>query len=270
MKTLIRCAALTFAAGLGACSGDPSGTQATPLLNADVATVVADNTGDDVDMMREPVFFVTLPLGAPALGPGTGELAPVNCAFNATNQRLECPETTRGGSLVIRRSYAFWDANDVPQDHYDALLTAKANVKTHIAGERSGDFWSASIVRDRDLTATGLLGDETTRTWNGTGSSRAEHSRHREDGAERSYVIECTLTVANVVVPVPRSDERFPISGTITHHCSITFEGGPRDGQTVERTAVVTFNGTASATVAVGDRTFDINLRTRHRGPGRP
>jgi hypothetical protein len=38
----------------------------------------------------------------------------------------------------------------------------------------------------------------------------------------------------------------------------------------VERTAVVTFNGSATATVTVGDRTFDIDLTTRHRGPGRP
>ncbi len=271
MRSLIRCGAVTCAVILGACSQDTTGTQATPLLNADMATVIADNTGDDVDIMREPVFFVAMPIGAgPALGPGTGDLAPANCPFNVAIQRLECPEVTRDNSLIVRRSYAFWDENNVSQDHYDALLTAKANIKTHIAGERSGEYWSASIVRDRDLTVTGLLGDETTRTWNGTGFSRAEHSRHREGGEERSYVIECTLTIENVVVPVPRSDERFPLSGTITHHCSITFEGGRRDGQTVERTAVVTFNGTATATVTVGDRTFDIDLRTRHRGPGRP
>jgi hypothetical protein len=270
MRTLIRWGALASALVLGACSQDSTGTQATPLLNADVATVVADNTGDDVDMMREPVFFVALPLGGPALGPGTGDFNPLSCSYNATTQRIECPDVTRSGTLIIRRSYAFWDEHDVPQDHYDALLTAKANIKTHIEGERSGPGWSASIERDRDMTVTGLLGTETQRTWNGTGTSVATRSRHTESGAERSYTISCTLTVVDVVVPVPSGTPRFPISGTITHHCVITFDGGLRDGQTVERTAIVTFNGTATATVTVGNLTFDIDLTTRHRGPGRP
>ncbi|HEV8600639.1 MAG TPA: hypothetical protein VGQ69_14860 [Gemmatimonadales bacterium] len=270
MKTLIRCGALVSAVILGACSQDSTGTLATPLLNADIATVVADNTGDDVDIMREPVFFVAMPLGGPVLGPGTGDLNPTSCTYNASTQRLECPVVTRAGTLTITRSYAFWDANNVPQDHYDALLTAKANIQTHIEGERSGDGWSASIERDRDMTVTGLLGTETERTWNGTGTSEASRSRHNDSGEERSYTISCDLTVVDVVVPVPNGTPRFPISGTITHHCIITFEGGPRDGQTVERTAIVTFNGTATATVRVGDRTFDIDLTTRHRGPGRP
>jgi len=270
MKTLIRCGALTCAVVLGACSQDSTGTQATPLLNADVATVIADNTGDDVDIMREPVFFVSMPIGAPALAPGSGDLNPGSCTYNATTQRLECPVVTRDGSLTITRSYAFWDANNVPQDHYDALLTAKANIQTHIVGERSGDNWSGSIDRSRDLTVTGLVGTETRRTWNGTGTSEVERSRHRDSGEERSYNISCTLTITNVVVPVPNGDPRFPLSGTITHRCIITFEGGPRDGQTVERTATVTFNGTSTATVTVGDRTFAIDLTTRHRGPGRP
>jgi hypothetical protein len=270
MKTLIRCGALTCAVVLGACSQDSTGTQATPLLNADVATVVADNTGDDVDIMREPVFFVSMPLAGPQLGPGSGDLNPANCTYNASTQRLECPVVTRAGTLSITRSYAFWDAANAVMDHYDAQLTAKANIQTHIEGERSGESWSGSIDRSRDMTVTGLAGTEAQRTWNGTGTSEVTRSRHNDSGDERSYEISCTLTVVNVVVPVPNGDPRFPLSGSITHQCTIRFDGGPRDGETVERTATVTFNGTATATVTVGDRTFDIDLTNRHRGPGRP
>ena len=79
-----------------------------------------------------------------------------------------------------------------------------------------------------------------------------------------------TLTVANVIVPVPNGSDRFPLSGTITRACTVTFVGGPRDGQTVQRTAVLTFNGTQIATMTVGDRTFDVDLKNRQRGPGRP
>lgn len=270
MKKLIRCSALACALGVGACGQDTTGTAATPLLDADVATVIADNTGDDVDMMREPVIFVTLPFGGVGLIPGNGDLNPANCTYNSGTQRLDCPVVTRGGSLSITRSYAFWDAANAPQDHYDAQLTATANIQTHVEGDRTGESWSASVVRDRDLTVTGLAGSETQRTWNGTGSSSATHSRHNDSGEERSYNISCTLTVTDVVVPVPHADERFPLSGSITHHCTVSFVGGPRDGQTVERTGTVTFDGTRTGSVRIGARRFDIDLKTRHRGPEHP
>jgi hypothetical protein len=117
------------------------------------------------------------------------------------------------------------------------------------------------------MTATGLAGLETQRTWNGTGASHLIRSRHTDGGAERSYDLECATTLTNVVVPVPRGDEHFPLSGSIAIQCTITFVGGPRDGQTVERTMTITFNGTQTATATVGDKTFDINLKTRHRTP---
>jgi len=103
-------------------------------------------------------------------------------------------------------------------------------------------------------------------TWNGTGTSTATRSRHRDNG-DRSYDISCTLTVVNVVVPVEHGGDRFPLSGTITRACTITFTAGPREGQTVQRTAVVTFNGTQTATLTIGDKTFDIDLKSRNRTP---
>ena len=262
MKSLMRYGALTCAVILGACGKDVTGPdQSTPLLNADLAVVLADATGEDVDIMREPVTFTTMA----SLAPGNGELNPTGCTYNSTSQRVECPTFTRG-DLTITRSYQFFDAIGVIQQAFDALLTAKANIQTHVQGEKTGDHWSATIDRSRNMTVTGLLGDETERTWNGTGSSSATRSRHTDDG-DRSYDITCTLTVTNVVVPVERGSDRFPISGTITRHCTITITGGPRNGQTFERTAVVTFNGSETATLTIGDKTFDIDLKTRHRTP---
>ncbi len=268
MRTLIRCGVLTCAVALGACGTEPN--LATPQLDADVALVVADNTGEDVDIMREPVFFSSMagfgPIASPpAIGPGFGEFRPANCPFNATTNRLECPTITRG-NLTITRSYAFWDAANAVQQAFDALTTAKANIKTTVDGERTLPNWSATVHRSRDFTATGLAGEETQRTWNGTGESEVNHSRHTENGPERSYNIACDLTVTNVVVPVPHGEDSWPLSGSITRHCTVTFVGGPRDGQTVEKTATITFNGTQTVTVTIGGKTFDIDLRSRHRG----
>lgn len=261
MRSLIRCGAITCAVVLGACSSDTSGPDgATPLLNADVAQVAADATAEDVDVMREPVFFTSLT----GFAPGQGDFRPANCPFNAATNRLECPVIAHEG-ITITRSYAFWDAANAVQQAYDALTTAKANVQSSIDGSRSLPNWEATIERDRDMTATGLAGTETQRTWNGTGSSHVTHSKHTENGGERSYDLECNATVSNVVIPVPNGGDVFPLSGTITRQCTVSFVGGPRDGQSVNRTAVVTFNGTQTVTLNVNGKTFDIDLKNRHR-----
>lgn len=264
MKPLILYGALTCAVILGACTKDTTGPDtATPLLTADVAVVTADAAGEDVDIMREPVGFPSL---APELVPGGGDLNPANCTYNTTTQRVVCPPFTRDNGLVVNRSYMFFDANNVVQQAFDALLTAKANVQSHIAGVKTVGHWSATIDRLRDMTVTGLAGDEAQRTWNGTGTSTATRSRHTDDG-DRSYDVSCTLSVVDVVVPVEHGADRFPLSGTITRVCTITFTQGPRNGQTVTRTAVVTFNGTQTATLTIGDKTFDIDLKSRTRTP---
>ena len=262
MRPSMRYGALLCAVILGACSEDATGPDAqTPLLNADLAVVMADAVGEDVDIMREPVNFQSM---SPSFAPGFGDMSPANCVYNPLTQRLACVPVTRR-SLVITRSYMFWDANNVVQQAFDALLTAKANINTTIQGETEGENWSASIDRFRDMTVTGLVGTETQRTWNGNGEDHLSRSRHNEAG-ERTYQIDCILEVVDVVVPVPDgTGNRFPISGTISRRCTVTFEGGPRDGQTVERTLVVTFNGSQTATLTVGGRTFDIDLLLRRR-----
>jgi hypothetical protein len=263
MKPLILYGALTCAVILGACTQDTTAPDdsATPLLTADLAVVTADAAGEDVDIMREPVGFPSM---APSFAPGNGVLNPVNCTYNTETQRVVCPPFIRDNGLVVNRSYMFFDANNVVQQAYDALLTAKANVQSHITGDKTVGRWSATIDRLRDMTVTGLAGDETQRTWNGTGTSTATRSRHTDDG-DRSYDISCTLAVVNVVVPVEHGSDRFPLSGTITRVCTITFTEGPRNGQTVTRTAIVTFNGSQTATLTIGDKTFDIDLKSRTR-----
>lgn len=262
MRTLMRCGALTCAILLGACSSDISSPDsATSLINADIALVAADATAEDVDVMREPVFFTAMP----GFAPGQGDFRPANCPFNPNNGLLVCPPITHG-DITINRSYMFWDAANVVQQAYDALTTAKATILSAIEGTRTLPNWEATIERVRNMTATGLAGTETQRTWNGTGSSHITRSKHTDNGPERSYDLECSLVVTDVVVPVPNGTDAWPLSGTITRQCTVTFVGGPRDGQTISRTATVTFNGTQTVTLTVGGKTFDLDLKNRHRG----
>jgi hypothetical protein len=109
---------------------------------------------------------------------------------------------------------------------------------------------------------SGLAGQETTRTWNGTGSGESSRERHTDDG-DREYRVTGSTTITAVVIPVPRSDDTWPTSGTITRNAKVTIVGGPRDGTVRERTVTITFNGTRFVPVKVNDTTFTFDLKTR-------
>jgi hypothetical protein len=262
MLSVTRYGVVVWVIALGACSDGVAGPDdpLTPFLEADLAQVAADAAAEDVEIMREPGLF-PLVLGGGLLQVGDGTFQPANCPFNPATGRLECPVVTIGAT-TITRSYGFWDAANAPQQQYDPASTARANIATSLDGDRSHDGWSASVERERDMTATGLEGTETQRMWNGTGSSDVTRSRHSESGDDRSYEISCELAVSNVVVPVPQG---WPLSGTISRACSVTFSGGPRDGQSVTRTAVITFNGTQHVPLTVGARTYEVDLANRRR-----
>jgi len=247
MRRLIRNATIGLAIGLAACNSDGmTGTDGDPLqVDHDVAVVAADAVGQDIELM-----------GGPAGTLGIG-LAPV-----VERNALHCESHTRGG-LTVTRTCVFKDAAGNVQQAYDPNTTASVAIHAVIDGEVSHDRWSATVHRVRDLVVSGLAGDETTRTWNGTGSSSVSRSRHADGNAARTYDVTGDLTVTNVVIPAPRTDDSWPLSGTITKHFTIKVTGGPRDGQTHERTVTVTFNGTRLVPIVVNGETFTLDLKTR-------
>lgn len=251
---------------LGACSDSSTAPDlaVSPLLNRDVAQVVVDAVGEDVSIMVDPSLGAVsgnFMMAAPGGGFRTG-----GCTFDGT--RFTCPGVNTD-NLTITRSFAFFDAQGNPQDAFDPITTASANFQSLVAGEISRDAWSASIERSRNMTVSGLGGTETTRTWNGTGTNNVSRSRHTEGGPNRTYNMESSSVTTNVVVPVPRAEGTWPLSGTITHTVTVTITDGEGSGNTRTRTATVTFNGTQFATVTVGDETFTIDLAERKVGPRR-
>jgi len=255
---------LLFAA---ACSGNPTTT--TPLLDAlitsDVATMSADATTEDVDVMAAmdgdigvlvsaPLFegmFLTPP-GGPRMG---------GCTFAAG--QFACPPLTRNG-LTVTRTVVFMDGGGATQSAYDAALTASIHVTASVTGDVTRGPWSATVTRNRDFTITGLAGTETTRTVNGTGSESLSRSRVTEGNETRSYTLAGTSVVANVVVPVRAEGvDPWPLSGTITRTYTVTRTSGPNAGQTMTRTVVVTFNGTATPTATVNGTSFTLDLAHR-------
>jgi hypothetical protein len=237
---------------MAACSGD-STAPSTDALDLDVAVVAGDAAYEDVSMMRTQLGA----FGVPTIGIGrTGEWQ--GCPFDGA--RFTCAPVARG-PFTMTRSYAFKDAAGVAQSAYDAALTASANFVSGMTGAAARDRWSATVSRQREMTVTGLLGNETQHTINGVGTSSETRSQHSGDGASRSYGMTSTVTYTNIVVPFPRARGTWPLSGSITRVVVAVREG--RQGSTTHtRTATVTFDGDETALLVVGDRRFTLDLGT--------
>lgn len=253
-------AAAAAAVLLAACSDStgPAADSIDPQISADVAAAAADAAREDVEVLRVNV-------GGLGLGSVDYERfarwSP--CPFDAGTGRFTCAPATRG-PWTTTRSYQFLDAAGQPQSAYDASLTASANFRWTVAGDIDRGRWSATSARARELTFTGLAGAESQVTVNGTGSDARNRTRFANAGRtgdDRSYDMAATLRVENVILPVPRFPGAWPTSGTVTRAYTGT-RTGPNGTRIVQRTSVVTFNGTSTVPLTVNDRRFTLDLTT--------
>lgn len=255
MKTLTRYGTLGLLVTLAACNAESTGPELTPLadlaISRDIATQSAEAAAEDVELMGGPTGQFGFGLAASL---SSGDDAPFQCGTHTRDL------------LTIVRTCTFKNAAGATQSGYDATTTASAIIHAEVTGKIERENWSAEVERIRDLTVTGLAGAETSRTWNGTGTGKSTRSRHKEGTETRTYDVSCTSTRTNVVVNLPRSENRWPVSGTINRQCTIKITGGPNDGKTVERTVTITFNGTQMVPITVNGKAFTLDLKTRKVG----
>lgn len=252
---------LTLAAGLLIAGCDLGQSPDVPdSLSFDAAVVATDGTLEDLRMMHGPrlglpdIVFPPLVGGRP------------DCPLS--DDIFLCPPIERDG-LTYTRTITYLDANGTPQDAYDEASTASIHYQISVEGEISRDRWSASIQRERDLLVTGLLDDDGAVTWNGTGSGNVSRSRHTDAGDVRTYNIISSAVIEDVVLPYPRTEDGWPLSGAITRNMVVTRTSDVDGTETREREVTVTFDGTQFATVTVGDETFSVDLSERRFGPGK-
>ena len=241
MKKWIRTLALGSIVALGAAACEDVGTEPDAVdeaaLRADVALVAADGMFQDLLAMQDPVF---LAMAGASLVSMDGE-----------------------GSYSFSKQVTFRAEDGSEQDAYDPLLTASIHVIWAFQRSAEHDFWSANIVRNRDMTVTGLLDEETERTWNGTGDADIFRSRHPDGEVTRTYDMEMEATHTDVVRGVPRADNPYPLSGTITRQVHVVVMEGEEVVGERDVTAIITFNGTQFASMLVDGETFEIDLADR-------
>ncbi len=223
---------------LVACSETVGPTAFENRMTSDIAMIAADAAIDELSDLG--LLFGGGAFLAPSAGPDT---------------------------RTVTHTATFFDEDGNEHDR-DPLLTAMVHLEIDATHEFSRDSWTATGTRSRDLWITGLLGEETERTVNGTGSGSVTRSQHTDEDGTRTYDMTSTSVITDVVHPVPRTDDSWPSSGTITRNMVVTAVNGPDGDVTRNRTVVITFNGTNLVTMTVGEESFEIDLSTR--GGDRP
>ena len=235
----------TFAAilalGVAACEDGTTDTTAfdDAPLRADAALVAADGMFQDLALMQGPTTWVGMGFAPEAVG-------------------IEIQ-----GSRSFSKTVDFFDAAGKKQSGYDPETTASMHVVAHLTREVTHTFWSADIERHRDMTLTGLEGQETERSWNGTSNGEVERSRHPEDGVVRSYDMTSSAVITEVVRGFPRADNPYPKSGSITRtiHAVITIDGVEEVRDFV---TTITFNGTQFVKMIIDGVEYDVDLDDRN------
>jgi len=243
-------AALALVATVAACDDGTGVESLDDQMAVDAAVLAADATLEEVAMFHEPIGFEGLFI------PGVDE-------------RPDRPRPGRPGGpgsfeteMSGTRAVSFYDAAGLEQDEHDALTTESVHILHDVAGSIVRERFTAEIQRSREMIASGLEGEETHRTWNGVGSSSMARSGVREDGIERSHSAEGSFTFTDVVVPVPGSESRWPVSGVIEREMVMT-RTGPDGSETRDFDIVITFDGTEIASAVVNGEVVEIDLSAR-------
>jgi hypothetical protein len=242
-RQLQRLAILPALALAVACSDTPNEPSEADLqVSEDVAAYAADLTGDDIILMTS---FAEQSLGAPFASP----------PFD--------------GNLTVSREVTFYDDDEatIEMDFFHPLETATVNFLFSLEGERSRTTergtMTVEVSRDRDMWLSGLEGEETERTWNGTGSKDVDRVRESDENGTRTYDMDASSVIDNVVVGVPRSENPWPLRGTIRREIHVVVVNGLGDTFTRDRTVVITFNGTQFVIMTVNGEEFEIDLAER-------
>jgi hypothetical protein len=269
---------LAFA--VAACASDSStapNTASLQLTAADSASLIVREAGDatsaDIAMINSVSTAMSWDFAAPNSGlaasmmpadnPAFAQGTPNGCTLNAITGRFDCTPFVNANGLTVTRSIAFFDANGVMMNHFDST-TASMNVQATDVGVVARDQGADTVSRTRNLTASGLLGHNTTRQWDGsaTGTGSGYYS---DSAATRTYNVNNSSTFAAIIVDLPRSANPWPASGSIARQVNgsgTVTKNGVTKSVTISRSVTITFNGTEFVPMTVGSVNYTLDLAT--------
>lgn len=230
-------------------------------------------------------------VGDPAAGRGFGAHGPfgggIGCrgTFNAATGRVECPPVVMRG-LTVTRSAQYLTAAGAVQQAWDSATTSSVDVRASVTGTvtftadslradsaqhhgrpgRHGGPAFGRLLGDtaRILTATtvvtsqsqrtttGLAAGSTQRTISGTSSGRESTTGTSTRGAFTATRTQGDTT-RSLVVPTPTAGNPrpHPTGGSVTRAMSVSLTVAGAAPVSVTRREVVTYDGSATATVVI-------------------
>ena len=153
-----------------ACSGETASTPLSVSSDATASSITGDMTGSGGQ--NQPGARPPGPWGLP--GPLGSDKIPEGGTYDPSSGRFVVASATDERGATISRSYAFLDAAGAPQSGYSEDLTASISLRFTLDAQPSRGGHTGTIHVEHDLTASGLAGSETARTWNGTMSEQTE------------------------------------------------------------------------------------------------
>jgi hypothetical protein len=247
-------------------SAPPDTVLTDQQVNKDVAVSEGEATASDLASLVNSADLVGGSFSVQTEGPRTSNDLRMSsepaCAY--ASGRWSCPPAMEDG-LTIVRSYAFFDATGQPMKTRSDLTTASINFQLSVNGTVSRDTTFSGVVhRTRNVTVSGLVGNETTRRWDGFGAS-ADTNTHRSALTRRTYAGSSVDSLKAVVYPQPRTPGSYPLSGSMVRIVKymVTSTGRGTERRSVDRRVVVTYNGSANAQVQSGSVTCTLHLDTR-------
>ena len=240
-----RYAMLILVVGVAACDEATSIESLKDVVVVDAAMLAADATIEEARMFIDPFLF--------NFPPSLASDSPARPSMGAA-----------GRTWSRTKTVTFFDSDGAEQDAYDALATEEVHVETSSTQLIERERFRAETERTRSMVASGLAGEEVTRTWNGTSTSHTSKSGVLEDGSERSHTMDGSAVYNDVVVPIRGTEPRYPLSGTI-ERSMVAVRTNSNGATTKEVDIVITFDGTQFAQAVVNGEEIEIDLAARDR-----
>ena len=182
-------------------------------------------------------------------GPHGGVLSG-SCAFEAASGRVVCAAETVNG-LTVNRSAQYTNAAGAVQQAFDSITTNSVNTRVAVSGTVTRrDSAVSTVQHSSDRTVSGLAAGSAQRTVNGTLAGRESTTGTNSTGAFTAVRV-MGDTIRNVVIPVSTTGMSYPTSGTVTRSMSATLTYSGQSPTALTRREVVTYNGSATATVVI-------------------
>jgi hypothetical protein len=193
-------------------------------------------------------------LGEIGFGPGRGrgpfhvDSVGSSCVFSSATGIVTCGPITRRG-LTVTSTAAITTAEGTPQSRIDAT-TDKLVLHSEVSGTVTlRDSASSIIAHKSDRTITGLAAGSTQRTVDGTAVGTETTTGTSDDGPFTA-IRTVNDTTTGVTIPLEEGRPTYPIAGRVSRNMSVAVTVGGTT-TTHSRSEVVTYDGTAAATVVI-------------------